>query len=176
MREKLQAKIFMILLSASILLGMSGCLSQKSVSIEDIENAGYTVTEADNKSLCITDNGADYYFCNPKSVMTTTSVVYKNYDPISGETYYEGFKSNLAFHRIRLQYDAAYDVLKNGNYDFYVGGNFSCNAYLQFENYPSITGIISIGPASVFNAAEARSGGMFGGDVTALPIPALCMP
>ena len=94
---------------------------------------------------------ADYYFCNPKSVMTTTSVVYKNYDPISGETYYEGFKSNLAFHRIRLQYDAAYDVLKNGNYDFYVGGNFSCNAYLQFENYPSITGIISIGPASVFN-------------------------
>ena len=94
---------------------------------------------------------ADYYFCNPKSVMTTTSVVYKNYDPISGETYYEGFKSNLAFHRIRLQYDAAYDVLKNGNYDFYVGGNISCNAYLQFENYPSITGIISIGPASVFN-------------------------
>ncbi len=93
----------------------------------------------------------DYYFCHPKSAMSTTSVVYKNYDPLSGETYYEGFKSNLAFHRIRLQYDAAYDVLKNGNYDFYVGGNFSCNAYLQFENYPSITGIISIGPTSVFN-------------------------
>ena len=92
----------------------------------------------------------DYYFCRPKSAMTTTGVVYKNYDPISGETYYEGFRSNLAFHRIRLQYDAAYDVLKNGKYDVYVGGNFSCNAYLQFENYPSITGIISVGPSSVF--------------------------
>ena len=94
---------------------------------------------------------ADYYFCRPKSAMSTTSVVYKNYDPVSGETYYEGFKSNLAFHRIRLQYDAAYDVLKNEKYDLYVGGNFSCNAYLQFENYPSITGVISIGPASAFN-------------------------
>ena len=94
---------------------------------------------------------ADYYFCHPKSAMTDTAVVYKNFDPITGESYYEGFQSNLAFHRIRLQYDAAYDVLKNGKYDLYVGGNFACNAYLQFENYPSITGIISIGPASVFN-------------------------
>ena len=93
---------------------------------------------------------ADYYFSRPRSAMSTTSVVYKNYDPISGETYYEGFRSNLAFHRIRLQYDAAYDVYKNGNFDLYVGGNFSCNAYLQFENYPSITGVISIGPSSVF--------------------------
>ena len=94
---------------------------------------------------------ADYYFCNPKSAMTDTAVVYKNFDPVSGETYYEGFQSNLAFHRIRLQYDAEYDLLKNEKYDLYVGGNFACNAYLQFENYPSITGLISIGPSSAFN-------------------------
>jgi hypothetical protein len=93
---------------------------------------------------------ADYYFFHPDSAMTNTAVVYKNYDPVSGESYYEGFQSNLAFHRIRLQYDAAYDVLKKEKYDLYVGGNFSCNAYLQFENYPSITGIISIGPTTVF--------------------------
>ena len=93
---------------------------------------------------------ADYYFCHPKSAMTNTAVVYKNYDPVSGESYYEAFQSNLAFHRIRLQYDAASDVLKNEKYDLFVGGNFSCNAYLQFENYPSITGIISIGPTTVF--------------------------
>ena len=94
---------------------------------------------------------ADYYFCRPDSAMTETAVVYKNFDPISGETYYEAFQSNLAFHRIRLQYDAEYDVMKNEKYDLYVGGNFSCNAYLQFENYPSITGLISIGPSSAFN-------------------------
>ena len=93
---------------------------------------------------------ADYYFCKPDSAMTNTAVVYKNFDPVSGETYYEGFQSNLAFHRIRLQYDAAYDVLKNGKYDLYVGGNFACNAYLQLENYPSITGLISIGPTTAF--------------------------
>ena len=93
---------------------------------------------------------ADYYFCRPNSAMTKTAVVYKNYDPVSGETYYEAFQSNLKFHRIRLQYDAAYDVLNKGKYDLYVGGNFSCNAYLQFENYPSITGIVSIGPAAAF--------------------------
>ena len=77
MREKLQAKLFLILLSASILLGMSGCFSQKSVSIEDIENAGYTVTEADNKSLCITDNGADYYFHNSSGKLTFDRVIIK---------------------------------------------------------------------------------------------------
>ena len=94
---------------------------------------------------------ADYFFCRPKSAMTQTAVVYKNFDPITGETYYEGFKSNLSFHRIRLQYDLAYDILKNNRFELYVGGNFACNAFLQFEHYPSITGLLSIGPASAFN-------------------------
>ena len=92
---------------------------------------------------------ADYYMANPKSAMTQNAVVYKTYDPISGETYYDGSKSNLAFHRIRLQYDAAYDIMQNGKFELYVGGNFACNAYLQFEHYPSITGLISVGPTSV---------------------------
>ena len=92
---------------------------------------------------------AEYYFSHPKSAMTQTALVYKNYDPISGESYYAGFKSNLAFHRIRLQYDAAYDILQNGKFELYVGGNFSCNAYLQFEHYPSITALVSVGPTSV---------------------------
>ena len=45
---------------------------------------------------------ADYFFSHPKSAMTTTAVVYKNYDPVSGETYYEAFNSNLSFHKISL--------------------------------------------------------------------------
>ncbi len=96
---------------------------------------------------------ADYYFSNPNSAMTQTALVYKNYDPISGESYYAGFQSNLAFHRIRFQYDAAYDIYQNGKFELYVGGNFSCNAYLQFEHYPSITGLISVGPTSVLKYA-----------------------
>ena len=92
---------------------------------------------------------ADYYFAHPKSAMTKTALVYKNYDPVTGESYYAGFNSNLAFHRIRLQYDAAYDILQNGKFELYVGGNFACNAFLQFEHYPSITALISVGPTSV---------------------------
>ncbi len=93
---------------------------------------------------------ADYFFCKPQSAMTETSLVYKNYDPISGQSYYESFNSNLAFHRIRLQYDLDYKIRDNEKFDFYLGGNFSCNAFLQFEHYPSITGIITIGPSAAF--------------------------
>ena len=102
---------------------------------------------------------ADYFFSHPKSAMTTTAVVYKNYDPVSGETYYEAFDSNLSFHKIRLQYDLMYSVLKDKNQDvevyrkldLLVGGNFVCDAFLQFEHYPSITGLISIGPSCAMN-------------------------
>ena len=91
---------------------------------------------------------ADYFFDSPKSAMTTTAVVYQDYDPVSGENYYQGSVSNLSFHRIRLEYDLLYKVWKNEKFDCRVGGNFSCNAFLQFENYPSITGLFSIGPSA----------------------------
>ena len=91
---------------------------------------------------------ADYFFDTPSSAMTETAVVYKNFDPVSGENYYEAFMSNLAFHKIHLQYDCVYRPLKTERLDFYAGGNFSCDAFLQFENYPSITGIFSIGPSA----------------------------
>lgn len=102
---------------------------------------------------------ADYFFSHPKSAMTTTAVVYKNYDPVSGETYYEAFDSNLSFHKIRLQYDLMYSVLKDKNQgneaniklELLVGGNFVCNAFLQFEHYPSITGLVSFGPSCAMN-------------------------
>lgn len=94
---------------------------------------------------------ADYFFCKPESKLTETALVYKNYDPVTGETYYEGFKSDLAFHRIRLQYDLGYRFLENDRMDLFIGGNFACNAFLQFEHYPSITGILTLGPSAVFN-------------------------
>ena len=93
---------------------------------------------------------ADYFFCKPQSAMTETSLVYKNYDPVTGETYYESFNSNLAFHRIRLQYDLLYKIMDDDRFDFYFGGNFSCDAFLQFEHYPSITGIMTLGPSANF--------------------------
>ena len=94
---------------------------------------------------------ADYYFCRPESKMTETAVFYKNYDPVSGETYYEASVSKLSFHKIRLQYDLNYGFLRNGAFEVYGGGSFLCNAFLQFEHYPSITGLICIGPSGAMN-------------------------
>ena len=94
---------------------------------------------------------ADYFFSRPKSAMSQTSLVYKNYDPLTGETYYESFSSHRTFHRIRLQYDLGYKLVEEDRMNLYLGGNFACNAFLQFEHYPSITGLISIGPSTAFN-------------------------
>ena len=93
----------------------------------------------------------DYFYGKPQSAMTDTAVVYKNFDPISGETYYEAFQSKLQFHRIRAQYDLLYGMPENGKLKFYAGGSISTNVYMQFENYPSITGIVSIGPSAALN-------------------------
>ncbi len=91
---------------------------------------------------------ADYYTARPKSAMTETAVVYKTYDPVSGESYYDASISPLSVHKIRLQYDLDYRIIRKDKIDFYTGGSFLCNAFLQFEHYPSITGLISIGPSA----------------------------
>ena len=93
----------------------------------------------------------DYFYAKPTSAMTTTAVTYRNFDPITGESYYEPFESRLQFHRIRVQYDLLYGVKQMGKSTFYAGGNLSSNVYMQFENYPSITGIVSLGPSGGFD-------------------------
>ena len=93
----------------------------------------------------------DYFYAKPTSAMTETAVSYRNFDPITGESYYEAFQSKLQFHRIRVQYDLLYGVKQMNKTTFYAGGNFSTNVYMQFENYPSITGIVSLGPSGGLN-------------------------
>ena len=90
----------------------------------------------------------DYFYAKPSSAMTKTAATYRNFDPITGESYYESFQSRLQFHRIRVGYDLLYGVKQMNKTTFYAGGNFSTNVYMQFENYPSITGILSLGPGA----------------------------
>ena len=108
---------------------------------------------------------ADYFFAKPESAMTETAVLYKTYDPVSGETYYDASVSPLSFHKIRLQYDLNYRIIRNDRIDFYTGGSFMCNAFLQFEHYPSITGLICIGPsaAASYKINENNSISLTGG-------------
>ena len=56
---------------------------------------------------------ADYFFTKPNSSMTDTAVVYKTYDPVTGEEFYQASVSSLSFHRIKLQYDLSYGVFEN---------------------------------------------------------------
>ncbi len=91
---------------------------------------------------------AHYDFCRPDSKQTTSALVYKDFDPITGESFYSGQYSSLSYHRINLTYDCLYkNVLSSEKFNLALGGNFQANAYLQFENYPSITGLLSIGPS-----------------------------
>jgi len=92
---------------------------------------------------------ADYFVCNPESAMTKTAVVYKSYDPVSGENYYKAFQSNLTFHKIKCQYDLNYQFIEDNKFDFYAGSSFLCNAFLQFEQYPSISGLFSLALSSM---------------------------
>lgn len=94
----------------------------------------------------------NYDSCRPSSNQTETALVYKEFDPLTGESYYTGCYSFLSFHRINATYDCYYKMPVNSSkVEFELGGNFQANAYLQFENYPSITGILSIGPSAKCN-------------------------
>lgn len=60
-----------------MIMVMSGCFTYKSVSVDDIKDAGYTVNEEGNGRFYITDNGADYYFYNSNGKSVFENVVIK---------------------------------------------------------------------------------------------------
>lgn len=110
----------------------------------------------------------DYAFINPISNQTKQKLIYKEYDPVSGEPYITECVSSLNMHRINLSYDLQY-LFKDSEWELYAGGSFQANAYLQFENYPSITGILSFGPSiSGTYKFDSRSGIQFYGSIPLL--------
>ena len=110
----------------------------------------------------------DYAFIKPISNQTKQKLIYKEYDPVSGEPYITECVSFLAMHRINLSYDLQY-LIKNSECQLYAGGSFQANAYLQFENYPSITGLLSFGPSVSGNyKLGSRSGINFYGSIPLL--------
>ena len=54
-----------------------------------------------------------------------------------------------------------FSTLTNQKLDLLVGGNFVCNAFLQFEHYPSITGLVSFGPSCAMNYKINERNSMF---------------
>ena len=154
----LQAAIFAEQEDTSVEIGISvnwtfGCYKESTFSSisQGFLAPRFQLDTVINSKSFIHKITMDYFFARPQSAMTKTSVVYKNYDPVSGETYYEGFESNLMFHKICVRYDLNYRIASNEKMDFAVGGSFSTDAYLQFSHYPSITGLFSLGPSCSFD-------------------------
>jgi len=54
-------KALLLMLSASILLGMSGCANNISEEVDELRESGYVTEQVDN-GFYISENGTDYYF------------------------------------------------------------------------------------------------------------------
>lgn len=61
-KSKAAGKALTVLLCAGILLGMSGCGRITDKKIDELEDDGYFVEQIDNNSICITEDGIEYYF------------------------------------------------------------------------------------------------------------------
>lgn len=62
-KKEILPVILRFLLILACITGMCGC-TDKTVTIDDVRNKGYVVTEVDEGGFYISENGADYYFDN----------------------------------------------------------------------------------------------------------------
>ncbi len=60
-KTEILLKKAVLLLSAGILLGMSGCSGNISEKVDELRESGYVTEQVDN-GFYITENGTDYYF------------------------------------------------------------------------------------------------------------------
>lgn len=89
---------------------------------------------------------ADYSASAPGSVMTEVPVIYQEYDPLTGEPYYAPILSSCRAHRASLSYALLADGVRGERSGLSLGGEIRADAYVQLANYPSVTGIVSVGP------------------------------
>ena len=86
-----------------------------------------------------------FFMGNAEMKTGDNSVLKHSYDPLKGEAYYfEDLPQYLAV-RPYLEYTLDYRLWGNDTFPGYLGGAFRGDAYMQFANYPSITGLFSLG-------------------------------
>ena len=71
-------------------------------------------------------------------------IIRQNYDPTTGEAF--NYRDDPQYLAIRgyLEYALDYRLWGNDTFPGYLGGAFRGDTYLQFANYPSITGLVSL--------------------------------
>lgn len=98
----------------------------------------------------------DYMLAKPSSVLNETAALYLDFDPVSGKSYYTPVLLPCTAHRASIEYGLLFAASSNENSIFYAGPSFRTDAYIQFSNYPSVTGIFSLGP-SVYHTLRVSS-------------------
>jgi hypothetical protein len=88
-----------------------------------------------------------FFMGKPETANPASAVMSKNIDHQTGEAYYFAnayFRHDLAV-RAYIGYALDYRLWGNDTFPGYLGGAFRADAYMQFANYPSITGLVSLG-------------------------------
>jgi len=89
----------------------------------------------------------DYMMAKPGSVLNETAVIYQEFNPVSGKPYYTPVITPCYAHRASIEYSLLYSLSTKPDARFSIGGAFRTDAYIQLSNYPSVTGIFSLGPS-----------------------------
>jgi len=86
-----------------------------------------------------------FFMDNSEMITSQTAVMSKQIDHESGEPYYFAHLPQYFAVRAYIEYALAYRLWGNDTFPGYLGGTFRTDAYMQFANYPSITGLLSLG-------------------------------
>jgi hypothetical protein len=85
-----------------------------------------------------------FYMGNSTMAASEEAVLFQDYDPLTGEAFYSTVLPQYLAMRGYLEYALDYLFWGNNTFPGYLGGAFRADTYLQFANYPSITGLVSL--------------------------------
>ena len=84
------------------------------------------------------------FFMGNSYIDAPETVLMEDYDPVKGEAFYVANQPQYLAIRGYLEYALDYRLWGNNTFPGYLGGAFRGDTYLQFANYPSITGLVSL--------------------------------
>ena len=82
---------------------------------------------------------------NAESETINEPCLIEEFNPLTGQSYYSENLTEYQHMRGYLEYALDYRLWGNETFPGFLGGAFRSDLYMQFANYPSITGIVSLG-------------------------------
>ena len=108
-----------------------------------LNTLSYTIDGAIEKTRFLHSFNAGFFMGNSK-ITAPETVVLEDYDPVKGEAFYVANHPQYRAIRGYFKYALDYKLWGSDTFPGYLGGAFRADAYLQFANYPSISGLVSL--------------------------------